>query len=75
MNRPRHQTSFASLVRGFLHALHGRMPVMVCNGCVRPTDEALSASGDFSLCDRCGASITSKTGVAVRTPLPEDSPE
>jgi hypothetical protein len=62
-----HETPFASLVRRVLNALHGRMPITVCSECVQTTDEVLHAGGDFSICDRCNKSITSKTGVAVRS--------
>ena len=61
-----YETPFASFIRTALHALHGRMPITVCLEHVEAGDEVLHAGGDYSICDRCGASITSKTGVAVR---------
>lgn len=64
--KDRSQGPFASFVRAFAHALHGTMPICVCKTCVRETDEVVGESGDFSLCDRCHASITSKDGAAVR---------
>ena len=62
----KHQTPLASFVRSLVHALAPRMPICVCIGCVLPGDEVMQTAGDYSLCDRCRASITSKTGVAVR---------
>jgi len=46
-------------------------PELVCDQCRRPHDEVVGRAGDFSLCSRCHASITSKTGVAVRRRRPE----
>lgn len=42
-------------------------PTLLCKRCVRLTDRVVGKAGDFSLCNRCHASITSKTGVAVRS--------
>jgi len=42
------------------------MPILVCKTCVRDGDEVIDEAGDFALCDRCGESITRKTGVGVR---------
>jgi hypothetical protein len=71
-----HRTVAASLLRQLIHAFAPRMPICVCAACVLPTDEIVATAGDFSLCDRCRASITSATGVAVRARAairPEDS--
>jgi hypothetical protein len=55
------------MMRSLLNALHARMPLLVCRDkCERSDDERVGESGDFAICDRCGASITSKTGIAVR---------
>jgi hypothetical protein len=61
-----HKTPFASFVRSMMNLLSPRFPVCVCFSCVRPTDEVVATAGDFSLCDRCRASITSESGLAVR---------
>lgn len=42
--------------------------IMVCEACLKPEDRIVGESGDFSICDRCHASITSRTGVAIRVP-------
>jgi len=41
------------------------MPVCVCKRCVRPTDKIVGPAGDFSVCERCSKSITSRDGVSV----------
>jgi hypothetical protein len=51
---------FDSLLRGF--------PIVICKPCLRPFDEPVGVSGDFGCCDRCQASVTSKTGLTVREP-------
>jgi hypothetical protein len=62
-----YQTPIGSFVRSFLHWLSPSMPILVCSGCYnRTTDEPVGPAGDFSVCDRCKASITMKTGLAVR---------
>jgi hypothetical protein len=65
MTKP-HQTPLGSFVRSLLHAFEPRMPILVCKPCLRDDDEVVGEAGDLSLCDRCMASITSKTGLAVR---------
>jgi hypothetical protein len=69
--KPHHKTAAASFVRSLLHILSPSMPICVCMTCVLPTDEVIATAGDFSLCDRCRASITSKTGLAVRLRQPK----
>lgn len=65
--RAAHSTPIASFVRSVLHAVSARMPILVCVGCVAPTDEVLEVPcGDYAICDRCQASITSTMGVCVR---------
>ncbi len=53
------------LISALLHALAGRAPLCVCRACVRPKDELAGPAGDYALCHRCGASITSRDGVSV----------
>lgn len=52
------QELFASLLRGF--------PIVLCKPCLHPSDEEVGVAGDFGVCDRCQASVTSKTGITVR---------
>lgn len=61
-----YETPLGSFVRSILHAIHPGMPILVCKTCVREDDEIIGEAGDFSVCDRCTASVTSKTGVGVR---------
>lgn len=50
---------------GQARPLVGRTTICVCIACTRPADEVVDTAGDFSLCDRCGASITRETGRSV----------
>jgi hypothetical protein len=52
------------LREGLLNAIHGI--ALVCPDCLRATDNVRGPAGDFSLCERCGASITSVTGKTIR---------
>ena len=38
----------------------------VCLPCLRADDVRMGQAGDFSVCVRCRASITSKTGACIR---------
>ena len=73
VKKPVHKTAFASFVRSLIHAIAPSMPICVCMSCVLPTDEVIATAGDYSLCDRCRASITSKTGLAVRLRQPREA--
>jgi hypothetical protein len=57
--------AFASAIRVAVLILRGGRPVCVCSACQRDDDDVIGKAGDFSLCERCKASITSKTGVTV----------
>ncbi len=43
-----------------------KLPDTVCKDCVKPDEAILAPAGDYALCERCRASINSKTGVIVR---------
>ena len=58
-----------ALYEGLLDALHGGTEC-VCNRCLRATDTVRGNAGDFSVCSRCRASITSRTGKAIRRLAP-----
>ena len=63
-----HQTPLGSFVRSLLHRISPSMPINVCLPCYNKiTDVPIGPAGDFSVCDRCTESITSKTGLAVRS--------
>lgn len=39
--------------------------VVVCTNCLRPDNDEQGPSGDFAVCARCGAPVTSRDGVMV----------
>jgi len=61
-----YETPIGSFVRMFLHGFNPRMPILVCKPCLLHDDEVLCPAGDFSVCDRCKESITSKTGFTIQ---------
>jgi hypothetical protein len=61
-----YETPIGSFLRSLLHAIHPGMPILVCMSCIREGDEIVGEAGDFSVCDRCTRSITSKTGLSVK---------
>lgn len=54
---------FDAFVQAFRNAILVQM--VVCKECVRPADTVEGPAGDFSLCERCEKSITSKTGHVI----------
>jgi len=59
--------SLSDLLETVVRALLAQVwPICVCRSCVHASDKMLGPAGDFSICERCQASITSKTGCTVR---------